>query len=453
MTFLVPVMLFGWIVFTIYLFASRKPHRAVVISVIGGWLLLPQIGWNLPGLPDYTKSTAIAFGLIAGLIATKLKGEFRFQWRVYDLPVIVYCLSPIVTSMSNRLGFYDGIASTYGEIMTWGIPYLAGRIYFESVETVGDLFFGLIAGGLLYVPLCLYEIRMSPQLSNMVYGFFPHSFLQHYRYGGYRPIVFLQHGLAVSLWMAITSTLAFWAWRSYDLKKMFHLPMWLVALSMMFTCVLCKSANGWIFLALGCGAYFLYRHSGSCRPFLIIILIIPTYIILRLTGWLPADELEKLAANIFDYERAASLGIRLYQEELFGLKALQRPLFGWGGHGRGWPLDPLTGEPLIQMIDSLWLITFSTRGFVGLVSFMGSMLIGPWLVFRSRGLSSGGVKSIEIKVVLLGLSVVFFILDTLVNAMPNPIFILISGALVSWQLSSKEKVPRKLNTNNPMVDV
>lgn len=407
----------------------------MLISIIGGWLLMPQTGWDLPGIPEYTKHTAIALGLIIGGIISGHHRRSHFTWKIYDLPIIIYCLCPIATSMTNQLGFYNGMSSTYTEIISWGIPYLAGRFYFGNTETLNDLFLGIIAGGLMYVPLCLYEIRMSPQLSNMFYGFFPHSFLQHFRYGGYRPIVFLQHGLAVSLWMAVTTTLAFWSWRSRQITYISGIPISLLTILLIVTCILCKSANGWLFMTIGCAAFYLYKTNKSKRVFAILILVIPIYIVCRLSGLIQANDLENIAATIFDNQRAASLGVRLYQEELFGLKALERPLFGWGGYGRGWPVDPITGERLVDMIDSLWLITFSTRGFAGLVTFLSSMLIGSWLIFR-RGWKRINVSEFtEMKVVLLALVVVFFMIDSLVNSMPNPVFILISGALVSFHVA------------------
>ena len=38
---------------------------------------------------------------------------------------------------------------------------------------------------------------ISPQLHFMTYGFYQHEFTQVVRMGGYRPMVFLQHGIAV----------------------------------------------------------------------------------------------------------------------------------------------------------------------------------------------------------------------------------------------------------------
>ena len=78
---------------------------------------------------------------------------------------------------------------------------------------------------------------MSPQLSNMFYGFFPHSWQQHVREGHFRPIVFMQHGLMVSLWMAVSSVTAFWLWRSEQLKEIKNIPMGVVFILLSITCL------------------------------------------------------------------------------------------------------------------------------------------------------------------------------------------------------------------------
>ena len=153
MTIFVPIMLFGWVPFTIFLFFSCKPHHAVLISIIGGWLFLPHSGYNLPGLPEYNKIMVIALGLVFGGRISGHRRASSFRWEIYDLPMIIWCLSPIATSVTNQLGFYDGISSSFGEVLQWGVPYLAGRIYFNSTSILRDLCLGIIIGGLLYVPL------------------------------------------------------------------------------------------------------------------------------------------------------------------------------------------------------------------------------------------------------------------------------------------------------------
>ena len=445
MTILVPIMLFGWIPFTIFLFLSCKPHHAALVSVIGGWLLLPQTGYNLPGLPEYNKSMAIALGLILGGRISGHKQASSFQWRIYDLPMIMWCLCPIATSLTNQLGLYDGISSFFREVVRWGVPYLAGRIYFNSTGALRDLCLGIIIGGLLYVPLCLFEIRMSPQLSNIFYGFFPHSFVQHFRYGGYRPIVFMQHGLAVSLWMAVSSMLALWVWQSSDIKNLKGVHMSLIFAILAVTCVLCKSANGWIVLFLGCGSYFIYSNFKSRTPFLLLLLSVPIYICIRLSGFVTAHNVETLFSKFLDANRVASLAVRLLQEDLFSEKAIERPVFGWGGYGRSWPVDPYTGEKMVEMIDAFWIGCFSTRGFVGLISFVCSMLLGPWLALR-YGLDKKNDYDFSAQsVVVLSLVVVFFMIDSLVNGMFNPLYVLITGVLVSQHIHQKKQAVEEKN--------
>ncbi len=431
-TLLVPIMLFGWIPLTVLSFLVLKPHRAVLFSVIGGWLFLPMASYNLPGLPEYSKSTAITLGLILGGCLSDQRQAASFEWKLYDLPMILWCLCPIATSMANDLGLYDGLSGSINHILKWGIPYLAGRIYFNSISTLHDLCLGIIIGGLLYVPLCLYEIRMSPQLSNIFYGFFPHSFAQHIRYGGYRPIVFMQHGLMVALWMAVSAIIAFWLWRSSDVKHLKGIPVSFIVVAFAVTTVLCKSANAWTVLTLGFSSYMLYRIFNTSRPFIFFLLLVPLYIILRSSGHLSAQDITSMASLFFDEERIFSLAGRLGQEDIISGEVFKRPFLGWGGYLRGIPIDIYTGETLVSVRDSLWLISFNKYGFIGLFSLYTSLLFGPWLILNnSKCLSKYNSNYFLSLAVALSLIVIFFSIDSLFNGMISPLYITISGALIS----------------------
>jgi hypothetical protein len=448
MTPLIPIMLFGWVPFTVILFFHLKPHQAVLISVIGGWLLLPMTGYNVPGIPPYTKYAAISLGLILGSSLSGARFHTDFKWKVYDLPIIVWCLSPIPTSLTNQLGLYDGLAGTYSQIMMWGAPYLAGRIYFRDHEALRDLGLGIVIGGMFYAFLSLYEIRMSPQLSNKIYGFFPHDWVQHVRYGGWRPVVFMRHGLMVALWMAASTTVAFWLWRSRAVERVMGIPIWLVVMVLLITTVLCKSANGWSALAIGCGAYLVYSRFRGNLPLILLLFSIPFYIIFRISGHLPTDDLLFLAAKIFDVERTSSLAVRLLQEELFIKRAMESSLLGWGGYDRGWPVDPYTGRTLIDMVDALWIIILSSKGFLGLGSLLFAMLIGPWYVIRfttneMNYLCKGKGGKADVFPTLFSVLVIIFLVDCLFNAMSNPIYIMCSGAVLSWYIAKENKLNLK----------
>ena len=62
--------------------------------------------------------------------------------------------------------------------MIWGVPYLIGRFYFNDAAGTRDLALGLLLGGILYLPFCLFEIRMSPVLHTTLYGLHPASIYQ-----------------------------------------------------------------------------------------------------------------------------------------------------------------------------------------------------------------------------------------------------------------------------------
>jgi hypothetical protein len=431
-------MLFGWIPLTIFFFFKFKSHHAVLFSVIGGWLLLPTAGFDLPGLPEYTKSTSIAIGLISGGWLSGARQQVRYNFSIYDIPMFLWCISPFISSMTNKLGLYDGLSTAFQQVVVWGIPYIAARIYFDTSDKLYDLCIGIIIGGLVYLPLCLYEIRMSPELNKTLYGFFPHSWLQHKRYGGWRPIVFMHHGLMVALWMATSSIALFWLWREKKILQIKGLPASFIVVALFITTVLCKSANGWVALAIGSGFYFVYRKFETNLPFRLLLLSVPIYAGFRISGIISGEDIQTLATSIFDAERVSSLSIRILQEDLFIKKAMESPLFGWGGYNRGWPVDPITGEVQIKWVDSLWLITFSKNGFFGLVSMLAALLTGPWLIFRSnrKNMQQHGIPTLISTI--LGLVIVLFMIDCLVNGMINPIYTMISGSLVGCYLIYKK---------------
>jgi hypothetical protein len=427
MNFMVPLALFGWVPLSIYFFSTRPAHRAVLYTVIGGVLFLPMTGYNLPGFPDYTKETAIALGLILGGRLSGKRQQYRFQWNKFDVPMAVWCICPLFSSVSNGLGIYDGFSASLGHIITWGVPFLAGRIYFRDESTIKDLHRGIIIGGLIYMVLSIYEIRMSPQLNNMLYGFFPHSWVQHVRYGGFRPIVFMQHGLMVALWMASTSTLFYWAWRSRIITQIKGIPAGLLTAAMVVTTILCKSVNGYFFLGLGIASYHLIVKYRMKSFMLLLVLLTPLYIGLRMTNQVSSNTVIANLEGHLHPDRIESLGIRLHQENLFVEKTLQRPWLGWAGWGRGWPIDPERGTQ-IGMIDSMWLIAFNGNGLIGISSFWLAMILVPLLSLR---LIKGDYQDEECRqnVLVLSMVIIFFSYDCLMNGMVNSVYIITIGAI------------------------
>ena len=164
------IALFGAIPLTLVLFALLPARCAVVTGAIAAWLFLPCTGVDLPGFPDYTKATAATAGILLGTLVFEPARLAAFRLRWFDLPMLLWSLCPFASSLSNGLGPYDGLSAALGQTIAWFLPYLVGRLYLTDVEGLRELALGMIIGGLCLVPLCLFEFKMSPCVSRMVYG-------------------------------------------------------------------------------------------------------------------------------------------------------------------------------------------------------------------------------------------------------------------------------------------
>ena len=442
MTILVPIALFGWIGISVIAFLVTSPQRAVVFTVIAGVLVLPMASYDWPGIPVYDKTTAIALGLLLARPFSAAASAHRLRLGWYDLPVILWCsIVPFASALANNLGFYDGISSMVTNYLSIGVFFWAGRRYFGEARSLRTLTRGIILGGAFYIPLVLFEVRMSPQLSNMIYGFFAHSWIQHLRFGGFRPIVFMQHGLMVAFWMAVATTVTYWMWRTGQIREVFGVPAGLLFLALVIATLLSRSVGGWIFLAAGILSYSWYMRTRSTRFLRFVLLCVPFYIWFRLAGIVSIEQIRPIFAAVLDEQRVASLVVRLRQEELFGLHALRRPLLGWGGYGRGWPRDPATGRLVIAFVDARWVILLSNRGLLGLVTVFFTLMAGPWLVLRDYARAGWGriaaAHTYRVDAVVLSLILVLYTVDSLMNAMQGQIYFLIAGALVSHHLHNR----------------
>ena len=184
MTGLSDIALLAWPIIVVALFLSLPPRQAVLFCLIGGWLILPVNGIRLDTLPDYNKSAACCLSVFGASLLFHWKRWETVRPAWFDVPILLWSVCPILSSVMNGLGAYDGISAALSRSTVWLFPYVLGRVYFRQLDDFKALAVAIVLGGLVYVPLCLYEIRMSPQLHNTIYGFHQHSFLQTMRPGG-----------------------------------------------------------------------------------------------------------------------------------------------------------------------------------------------------------------------------------------------------------------------------
>lgn len=438
MTALIYITMFGWIPFVLALFALMPPRRAVITALIVAWLFLPMTSFRFPGVPDYSKVSATSVAVLLGVMIFDSGRLLSFRFSLLDLPMLLWCLAPSCASMSNGLGLYDALANFLTMLVTWGLPYLVGRLYFSDEAGLKELVIGLFIGGLVYVPFCLWEIRMSPRLHQTVYGFRQHAFGQTKRLGGYRPMVFMQHGLMVGMWMAITSLAGFWLWYTGALTRLRNYRIgWPVAV-LTATSVLCKSSAALLLFVFGSLALVAVRRLRTTSLLIVMVALAPAYMLARTVGGWSGQSLLR-AAEAVSEAQAESLRTRIESEDILMAKAAEQPVFGWGGWGRAMVKDKHGQYEAIP--DGLWIITFSKYGTFGVASLTLTLLLPAFVLVKKVPLRQLGSAAMAPPAIVAVLAMMYMI-DCLLNAMVNPVFASAVAGLTGY-VSSLRIVPQR----------
>jgi hypothetical protein len=431
MPILVPFALFAWIPTVLLLFVVFQKRKAIIVAFLLAWLFLPMAGYPIEGLPDYTKMNATCVGILfatATFDSVRLV-SFRPSWM--DLPVIAFCLWPFACSIDNGFGPYDGASAVLNHGIAWACPYFIGRLYFRTLGDLRELAIGLFVGGLLYVPFCMYEIRMSPQLHQIVYGYHQHDFGQTRRFGGWRPMVFMQHGLMVGMWMCMTGLIGAWLWLSKSLRRLVGCPVKPIAICLILTALMCKSFGAITLLAGGLVVLLIIRTAGLSLPVWALILVAPVYMFARAgLSWYPQVPLEWVSAIAGD-DRAASWLSRIETEDHFVYAAWAKPVFGWSRWSRA--MDDSNDGSVIP--DGLWTLVLVQEGFPGLIAFALVLLVPP-LLFALRFPPHTWRMPEVAPAAALSIVTVLYMVDCLSNAMLNPVFMLAAGGVASVAASA-----------------
>ena len=139
MTIAAYVALFGWVPAILVLFALLPSRRAATVAVIVAWLLLPPYGIPITGFPDYSKNTAATLGMILGTLFFAPDRILAFRPRWFDLPMLLWCLCGIATSLHNNLGPYDGLSDAPAPGYVLGTTVPAGSNVFQRFRWSAQL--------------------------------------------------------------------------------------------------------------------------------------------------------------------------------------------------------------------------------------------------------------------------------------------------------------------------
>ena len=430
------VAMFGILFVSLWLFGKYPIRTAIVTVLVGGWIFLPQAHYHIFLIPFRTKTNAISLALLLGILIKNPKGflNFRFSW--VDLPMICWCVSPFISAISAGVGAYEGAQGLEFQIVDYGIPYAIGRSYFGTFEALKELAVGLLVGALVLIPLEIIELRLSPQMHIWVYGWYPHDFLQTIRESGFRPSVFMSHGLELAIWNAAA---AFIGWQLY-LRHVIRgsLPFLktpiLPAIIVLSILLMISHSSGAFYLFLI--ALVITEISIRLKTFIPILLValLPiTYIGLRSTGAWDGQSLVDAAHKITgSADRTQSLDFRIQNETILAEKARIKILFGWGSGGRSLITDK-TGK-LISVPDGQWIITLGEGGLLALAS-INCVYLLPALLFFLKFPPKRLGRSVETPAVAFAIFFIITMIDNLFNFMSNPVLIVASGGIVSLALS------------------
>lgn len=327
----IPFVLWSWVPATLLLFWKLPPARAAAISLIGGWLFLPTARflddvagaefpyWIMPAcLPsDYwtTKARVIGVALLLGVMTFDSKAWARLRPSFFDLPMLGWCLVPLASGLAGGVSPVEVTTNTAYQALAWGVPYLVGRLYFGDPAGMAILARAVVEGGLAYLPLCAFEFVAGPTLYQILYGFHPYRTPGMVRYVGYRPVVFLEDGNELGIWLAGSALTAWWLWRSGNLRRVWGIPGWLVAAALIVQAVISQSAGAVFLLFAGASTMEILRRVGRTWP-------------LAVAGGLLLALVASRAANLFDAQALVmktSLGSRLVDASI----QLDRRSFGW----------------------------------------------------------------------------------------------------------------------------
>ncbi len=451
------LMLAIWPAVCLVLFRTQRIERALIWSILGGYLFLPPLTeFNLPLVPAMDKVSIPNLSvLVIMLFAIREKVSLWPEARSAQLLVVglILCAVPTVLTNTDPIIFEvlrdadpilfmidqlpgqsirDIGSVLIAQILTL-VPFLLARQLLSSDEGLRELLLALMVGALIYSVPSLIEIRLSPQMNVWVYGFFQHSFEQMMRAGGFRPIVFLPHGLWLALFVCTGLMAAAALTRNtpaIDRWKMVLLTGYLAVLL-----VLCKSLASLAYGMVLAPIVLFAPLRWQIRIAALFAFVAVAYPMLRNLQLVPLEVILAQAEAI-SADRAQSLGYRFNNEEQLLARAAEKPLFGWGGWGRSLIRDAETGQ-ILSIPDGRWIIVFGTFGWLGYICEMG--LLALPLVLMVFVLRKHGEANVSPFVPPLCLILGITMMDMLLNATLTPLTWLTAGAILGY---AEKRLPR-----------
>jgi hypothetical protein len=453
---LVSTVLAAWVLSCVVLFRRWPGRDAALIALIGGWAFLPTgryppsvffepLGSGgsmhtiaLPVAHPLNKATAIALGCLAGAILFDWPALRRFRPGWADLPMLAWCLVPLASAPANGLPPAEGLAQARYLVLSWGVPYLMGRVYLTDPDALRRMALGLVLAGVLYLPLCLVELIRRPFLYGMVYGAHPYQLLGAERFLGYRPMVFLEDGNQLGMWMAVAAVAAAWLWKAGRVPSFAGVPAGVVAVSLVTATFLFQS-HAAIVLMLVSLALLLFVGQESAAPrarrraWMVVVAVLVLGLVVGVSALGVARHsfdpgLRDALRGAFGAVGKGSFTWRLARYEDHFPQIGRRPILGWARPDWSASADHRFIDPIGT---SLWLHVLGRYGLLGLVVSSAVPILPVLRVLRRVPRRSWGTpagSAVSLIAVLLAINLV----DSLLNSGWLLPLLAGAGGLNSW---------------------
>jgi hypothetical protein len=423
-------MILLWPLIAIIFYKRFDTVTATFWTIVGGYMFLPVgTAIDLPMVPAIGKDEISAIAAFIGCRFIKnekiaLFGNSTLQKYLISLLMIV----PFINVFFNSSPMFDGLLWIQGltpydaasQVITQYLellPFVIAISIVKSSEELEKIVRLLVIAGLIYSILILIEIRLSPQLHTWIYGFFPHSFAQQARMGGFRAVVFMGHGLMVAIFCFVcvcAAAIQFKISKQHEKVRNVYILLYL------FTILILQKSVGAIGMGLVItgGILFLYR-SQQVLITKVIVAIFFLYPSLSILNLIPYEAITSFISD-FNVDRAQSTNFRFTNEIELMQHAYQKLFIGWGSWGRNSFYDSIT--------DGYWIIILGVYGTIYFYALFGMFIMG---VFNSM-LKTSTIKNEQIVYSGLSLMLAGVLFDQLQNSsLSSSWFWFLSGLLAS----------------------
>lgn len=432
----------GWIVVGLVLFYRYSVRVAILANFLGGWALLPGaryapttedfsywvLGVCLPTNYLLTKATVIGFTGLAGVLLFRSSDLIEFRPGICDLAMLLWCCVPLFSAVAHWNTLDEGIGGAGYLMISWGVPWILGRIYFSVHGAQLMAAKALVIAGLCYVPICIAEIFAGPQLYAFLYGYEPYRWVGAGRYFGFRPIGMMEDGNQLGIWMAASALIAISLFTRKLAARILGVPMGWVAAALTVTVLLCQSAGSIVLLLALLPIALVKRRAVLQCAIAVVVIGIVGFTLVRMSGLLPLRALAQQqgtllhsVASVLARSGRESFAWRFAREESHIKIALQKPILGSGqwnwwmnGDSRPW---------------SLWLLVFGMYGAVGVFAlgaiFFLPVLQAAWSSSDNQVSNSSGLR------LALAVLIIMVAIDSLLNGAFILPYLLVMGGLAT----------------------